>query len=114
MDNGEVTVGLTAKRKFLIALLGGFFLFGSFIALMGISGIVLAMPLGGMGDFHVSFDKLEGEGFTLNPEIGETGNESDAPLVRNEIDKAVIDNLHIYKDLKLPTEIGRASCRERV
>jgi|GEM_PF-469116 len=103
MDNGEVTVGLTAKRKFLIALLGGFFLFGSFIALMGFSGTVLAMPLGGMGDFHVSFDKLEGEGFTLNPEIGETGNESDAPLVRNEIDKAVIDNLHIYKDLKLPT-----------
>ncbi|HLS61116.1 MAG TPA: DUF6230 family protein [Virgibacillus sp.] len=103
MDNGDVTVGLTAKRKLLIALLGGFFLFGSFIAAMGFSGTVFAMPLGGFGDFHVSFDKLEGEGFTLNPEIGETGNESDAPLVRNEIDKAVIDNLHIYKDLKMPT-----------
>src|SRR5690625_7971843 len=101
MDNGEVTVGLTAKRKFLIALLGGFFLFGSFIALMGFSGTVLAMPLGGMGDFHVSFDKLEGEGFTLNPEIGETGNELDASLVRNEIDKGVIDNLNNNKDLKL-------------
>lgn len=103
MDNGEATVGLTAKRKFMIALLGGLFLFGSFIATMGFTGTVLAMPLGGLGDFHVSFDKLEGEGFALSPEIGETGNESDAPLVRNEIDKAVIDNLHIYKDLKLPT-----------
>src|SRR5690625_1624859 len=103
MDNGDVTVGLTAKRKLLIVLLCGFFLFGSFIAAMGFSGTVFAMPLGVLGDFHVSFDKLEGEGFTLTPEIGETGNESDAPLVRNEIDKAVINNLHIYKDLKMPT-----------
>src|SRR5690625_3149078 len=99
MDTGEVSVVLTAKRYILIALLGGFFLFGTFIALVGFSGTVLAMPLGGMGDFHFSNDKLEGYGFTLNPEIGETGNESDEPLVRNEIDKAVIDNLHIYKDL---------------
>src|SRR5690625_6003754 len=97
MDNGDVTVGLTAKRKLLIALLGGFFLFGSFIAAMGFSGTVFAMPLGGVGDFHVSFDKLEGEGFTMNPEIGELGNESDAPLVRNVNDKAMIDNLHTFK-----------------
>src|SRR5690625_7137229 len=98
MDNGDVTVGLTAKRKLLIALLGGFFLFGSFIAAMGFSGTVFAMPLGGFGDFHVSFDKLEGEGFTLNPEIGETGNESEAPLGRNESENAEIDNLYRYQD----------------
>src|SRR5690625_3382715 len=103
MDNGEVTVGLTAKRKFLIASLGGFFLFGSFIATMCCSCTVLVRPLGGMADIQGSFDELEGEGITLIPEIGETGNESDAPLVRNDIDKAVIDNLHIYKELKLPT-----------
>lgn|SRR5699024_1750634 len=100
--NGETAVGSTVKKKFFTALLAGFFLFGMLIATFGFTGTIFAVPLGGMGDFYVSFDKLEGEGFKLNPNIGETGNQDEAPLVRNRMDSATIENLHIYKDLKLP------------
>lgn len=100
--NGEAAVGSTVKKKFFTALLAGLFLFGMLIATFGFTGTIFAVPLGGMGDFYVAFDKLEGEGFTLNPNIGETGNQDTAPLVRNKMDTATIENLHIYKDLKLP------------
>lgn len=99
----EGTVGSIVKKKFVMALFGGFLLFGILLASLGFSGTIFAVPLGGMGDFYVSFDKLEGEGFTLNPQIGETGTQDAAPMVRNEIKSATIDNLHIYKDLQMPT-----------
>lgn len=98
-----VTISSTVKKKFLTALLAGLLLFSTLIAAFGFTGTIFAVPLGGMGDFYVSFDKLEGEGFTLNPQLGETGNQDQAPLVRNKMKSATIDNLHIYKDLKLPT-----------
>src|SRR5699024_12248098 len=60
------------------------------------------MPLGGIGDFYVEFDKLKGEGFKLLPEMGETGASDSERIVRNEIDEVTIENLHIYKDWRLP------------
>src|SRR5690625_7078472 len=66
------------------------------------TGTALAMPLGGIGDFYVEFDELEGTGFQLIPEIGETGNSDAEPMIRNIIDEVEITNLHIYKDLKMP------------
>lgn len=103
MENNEIAIGSTTKKKFVTALFGGFLFFGILLATLGFSGTIFAVPLGGMGDFYVTFDKLEGKGFTLNPEIGETGNQDAAPMVRNEIESATIENLHIYKDLKMPT-----------
>jgi|SRR5690625_1274152 len=97
------TVGHTVKRKLIISISAGFLLFGIVLGIFGFTGSLFALPLGGMGDFYVSFDRLEGKGFTLNPQIGETGIEDEAPLVRNRIDSATIENLKIYKDLKLPT-----------
>lgn len=99
----DTVVGSTRKRRFLITLLGGFIIFSSLLATIGFTGTIFALPLGGMGDFYVTFEELEGEEFTLNPQIGETGEQDEAPLVRNEIGTATIDDLHIYKDLKLPT-----------
>lgn len=99
----RAVVGSTKKRKSLVAFFIGFIVFGSFLLTIGFTGTVFALPLGGMGDFYVTFDELEGEGFSLNPEIGETGEEDEAPLVRNEMETATIEDLHIYKDLKLPT-----------
>lgn len=73
------------------------------IGTISFTGTIFAVPLGGMGDFYVTFDELKGKGFELNPHIGETGDADEAPLVRNRIDSATIDNLHIYKDLQMPT-----------
>src|SRR5690625_2922792 len=66
------------------------------------TGTALAMPLGGIGDFYVEFDELEGKGFQLMPQIGETGNSDAEPMIRNVIDEVEITNLHIFKDLPMP------------
>lgn len=99
----NMTMGKTAKKKFLIAFLTGFLSLGGLMAAFGFSGTAFALPLGGIGDFYVEFDKLEGTGFKLLPHIGETGNSDAEPMVRNVIDDVTITNLHIYKDLQLPT-----------
>lgn len=99
----NATVGRTKKKKFIIAFLTGFLAFGGLISAFGFTGSVFAMPLGGIGDFYVEFDELEGTEFELLPHIGETGDADEAPMVRNKMDTAEIENLHIYKDLKMPT-----------
>jgi len=100
--NNEVTVGRTIKRKLILPLLAGFLAFGVLIAAFGFNGTAFAVPLGGLGDFYVEFDELEGDGFKLLPQMGETGESDSEPLVRNEIDEVTIQGLHIYKDLPLP------------
>ncbi|TCP20301.1 hypothetical protein EV207_15319 [Scopulibacillus darangshiensis] len=102
METG-MAIGLIAKKKFFAALLGGFILLGGLAAAFGATGTAFALPLGGMGDFYVTFDKLEGTGFQFIPHVGETGNSDASPMVRNKIADATVYNLHIYKDLKLPT-----------
>lgn len=101
-ENETISFGRTVKKRVFAALFAGFLLLAGMVATLGMSGSAFAMPLGGIGDFNVSFDELEGEGFILNPNIGETGDADAAPLVRNQIDEAVIDGLHIYKDLPMP------------
>ncbi|GAA0590188.1 hypothetical protein GCM10009001_02680 [Virgibacillus siamensis] len=99
----KVTVGKTWKKKFFIAFAAGFLALGGLISVFGFTGTALAVPLGGIGDFYVKFDKLEGKGFKLLPHIGETGNSDAEPMIRNKIDNVTINNLHIFKDIKLPT-----------
>lgn len=98
----KIVVGKTIKKKFLIAMLTGFLAFGGLIAGLGFTGTAFALPLGGIGDFYVEFDELNGTEFQLLPHVGETGNSNAEPMVRNKMDKVVITNLHIYKDLELP------------
>ncbi|MBT2218120.1 hypothetical protein KK120_20155 [Virgibacillus dakarensis] len=101
-ENG-IVVGKTWKKKFFIAFLTGFLALGGLISVFGFTGSAFALPLGGIGDFYVEFDELKGTEFQLLPQIGETGNSDAEPMVRNKMDTAEITNLHIYKDLKLPT-----------
>lgn len=101
MEN-KLTVGKTVRKKLLMALLSGFIALGGLIGVFGFSGTAFALPLGGMGDFYVEFDELNGTNFQLLPHIGETGNSDAAPMVRNKMDEVEITNLHIYKDLDLP------------
>nr|WP_236687134.1 DUF6230 family protein [Ornithinibacillus californiensis] len=98
----KIVVGKTMKKKFMIALLTGFLAFGGLIAGFGFTGTAFALPLGGIGDFYVEFDELNGTDFQLLPHVGETGTSDAEPMVRNKMDKVVITNLHIYKDLELP------------
>ncbi|ASK64386.1 hypothetical protein CFK37_11240 [Virgibacillus phasianinus] len=99
----NLTIGKTIKKKFIIAFLTGFLALGGLLAVFGFSGTAFALPLGGIGDFYVEFDELNGTGFKLMPHMGETGNSDAEPMVRNVIDEVEITNLHIYKDIKMPT-----------
>src|SRR5699024_12817864 len=103
METEKMVIGKTVKKKFFLTLFSGLLLLSLLIGAMGFTGTAFAVPLGGMGDFYVAFDELEREGFELNPQMGETGKMDEAPLVRNIMDKANIDNLHIYKNLTMTT-----------
>lgn len=103
MQENVMVIGQVAKKKFMIALLAGLLAFGGIALFFGLTTTAFALPLGGMGDFYVKLDKLEGKGFKLQPHVGETGDADAVPMVRNSIKDATITNLTIYKDLKLPT-----------
>ncbi|QQK74601.1 hypothetical protein HUG15_02610 [Salicibibacter cibarius] len=102
MQEETVAVGRTVKKRFWSAIAAGFLAFGAMIAVFGMNMTAVALPLGGMGDFYVELDELQGEDFHLAPHIGETGEADEAPMIRNEIGSVDITNLHIYKDLRLP------------
>ncbi|SET60159.1 hypothetical protein SAMN05421676_10637 [Salinibacillus kushneri] len=103
MKDSNARVGNTIKKKFFIAFLTGFLALGGIVGIFGLTGTAFAMPLGGMGDFYVEFEELNGTNFEFIPKTGETGNSDSKPMVRNKMDSADISKLHIYKDLKLPT-----------
>lgn len=103
MGEKMIAVGRTVKKKFFIAFVSGLLAFFGLIAAFGFSGTAFALPLGGIGDFFVEFDELNGTNFKLLPHIGETGDSDASPMVRNQMDTATITGLHIYKDLKMPT-----------
>jgi hypothetical protein len=89
--------GQTAKKKLVIALLGGFVFLGSILGLFGITGVAAAVPI--VGDFTVSFDKMVGEGFQLYGSVADSALQKGNPVAVNEIDKATITNLKISKDV---------------
>lgn len=100
----EVQLGYTVKSKVLIAILTGFLFLSGIITAFSLTNTVFALPVGAMGDFYVMFDELKGEGFSLHPHIDESPEKNSGPLIRNKIDSATIQGLHIYKDVQLPNK----------
>ncbi|WP_279401662.1 hypothetical protein [Piscibacillus salipiscarius] len=88
----NATVGSVLKKKLVVALLSGFIALGALIGVFGFSGTAFALPLGGIGDFYVKFDELNGKGFQLMPQIGETGESDAEPMIRNKIEEVEITN----------------------
>lgn len=92
-----------SKKKFWGALVSGFLFLAMLVGVFGLTGKAYALPMAGIGDFNVSFDKLVGSGYMFYPKLGETGTSSSSPLGRNKIDKLTVYGLNITKDLTLPT-----------
>lgn len=98
--------GKTSKKWFFSALLCGFLLLGGLFAVFGVTGVAYATPIGGIGKFNVSFDKLVGKGFKLygslygDPKSGDTSKVS--PVFVNEIDNVTINGLVISRDVDIP------------
>ncbi|HSU80757.1 MAG TPA: DUF6230 family protein [Candidatus Angelobacter sp.] len=96
-------VRTTSKKKFWGAVVSGFLFLAMMVGLFGLTGKAYALPMAGIGDFTVSFDKLVGSGYMFYPKLGETGTSDSSPLGRNKIDKLTVYGLNITKDITLPT-----------
>ncbi|GGH85084.1 hypothetical protein JOD43_004210 [Pullulanibacillus pueri] len=94
--------GRTVKKRFFIALISGFLFLGALLTFFGAGGVAYAVPIGGVGNFSVTFDKLVGDGFKLYGGLGESGEAKQTPIFVNELDHATIYGLHIAKDFSLP------------
>ncbi|WP_409304308.1 DUF6230 family protein [Peribacillus sp. SCS-155] len=88
------------KKAFWTSMASGFLLLGLLLVSFGITGVAYAVPIAGVGDFYVEFDKLEGSGYKFYPKLGETSAEDSAPQGTNLIEKLTITNLQLYKDFK--------------
>jgi hypothetical protein len=97
----QLVEGTTSKKIFWTALASGIMVLALLLVSFGISGIAYAVPIAGVGDFYVEFDKLEGNGYTFYPKMGETSSEDSAPQGTNLIENLTIDNLQLYKDINV-------------
>ena len=97
----QLVEGTTSKKVFWSALASGILVLGLLLVSFGLSGVAYAVPIAGVGDFYVEFDKLVGNGYAFYPKLGETSSEDSAPQGTNIMDNLVIDNLQLYKDFKV-------------
>jgi hypothetical protein len=97
----QLVEGTTSKKVFWSALASGILALGLLLVSFGISGVAYAVPIAGVGDFYVEFDKLVGNGYVFYPKMGETSSSDSAPQGTNEMDNLVIDNLQLYKDFQV-------------
>lgn len=100
--NEELQYGTIVKWKLFVALTIGLTLIALFVLTYKSTSTAFGLPIGGMGEFTVVFDRLEGTGFFIHTTVDQQSNADEIPLVRNEIKDATVYGLHIYKDLHVP------------
>ncbi|MBT2654778.1 hypothetical protein J7E81_05880 [Bacillus sp. ISL-18] len=100
----QLVEGTTSKKVFWSALSAGLLTLALLLVSFGISGVAYAVPIAGVGDFYVEFDKLVGNNYTFYPKMGETSSSDSAPQGTNLIETLTIDNLQLYKDFKVGGE----------
>jgi hypothetical protein len=89
--------GQTVRKKLVFALLGGFLFLGSLLGLFGITGVAVAAPLSGVGEFTVKFDKMVGQNFQLYGGVADGAKTKNNPVAVNVIEHATINGLEISK-----------------
>ncbi len=104
LDESVVVESKINKKVFWSTLASGVLLLGILLASFGLSGVAYAVPIAGVGDFYVEFDKLEGKGYKFYPKMGETSSSDASPQGTNLIETLTIDNLQLYKDFKVGNE----------
>ncbi|WP_462408763.1 DUF6230 family protein [Neobacillus sp. Marseille-QA0830] len=97
----QLVEGTTSKKAFWTAMASGLLALGLLLVSFGVSGVAYAVPIAGVGDFYVEFDKLEGTGYTFYPKMGETSSADSAPQGTNLIENLTITNLQLYKDFNV-------------
>ncbi|MDN3015002.1 DUF6230 family protein [Paenibacillus sp. BSR1-1] len=94
--------GQTVKKKLVLALLGGFVFLGTLLGLFGVTGVAAAVPLSGVGEFTVKFDKMIGQNFQLLGGMADSTQKQNVPVAVNKIEHATIYGLEISKSISIP------------
>ncbi len=79
--------------------------FGALLAILAaiyMGGVAVAVPIAGIGDFHINADQVRLQGFVLTPRIGDNSSSNASPETRVQARHAEVDGLVLYKDIPTP------------
>ncbi len=93
------------RTRFLTVFLVGNLLFFGVVASIVAAGVAVAVPTAGIGGFTVTFDELQGEGFTQYPTVENSSECAAYPSAVAQIESGTIEGLHLYKDIKIPDAV---------
>lgn len=99
------------RKRLFIALGGGFGALAAILVALYMGGVALAVPLGGIGGFRIQADRVELQGFSLTPRIGDNSQREVSPAVRNQARTAIIEGLVVSKRIPIPEGVPGAGGR---
>lgn len=91
-----------SRRRFASAFLGSLVLTSVMVGAISTGGVAVAVPMGGVGGFTVTFDQLQGTGMELYPTVANTSECEKYPSLVTTVDEGTITNLKLYKDMEVP------------
>jgi len=90
------------RRRFAAALGAALAALAAIGVAIYLGGVAVAVPIAGIGDFHVNADQVRLQGFVLTPRIGDNSSNNVSPETRVQAQHAEVDGLVLYKDIPTP------------
>ncbi|WP_254535105.1 DUF6230 family protein [Halomarina litorea] len=90
------------KKRFAVVFLAANVLLVGVGASIALGGVAVAVPTAGVGGFTVTFDELQGQGFTQYATIENNSDCAAYPATVAQIESGYIKGLHLYKDVTIP------------
>ncbi|ABG05374.1 hypothetical protein Rxyl_2447 [Rubrobacter xylanophilus DSM 9941] len=100
-----------SRKRFLVAFGGALGALGAILVALYMGGVALAVPLGGIGGFRIQADRVELQGFSLTPRVGDNSEREVSPAVRNQARTATIYGLVVSKRIPIPEAVPGAGGR---
>jgi len=94
-------MGVSYKRL-TSALLASFVLTSGMIGGILTGGVAVAVPMGGVGGFTVTFDSLEGQDMRMYPTVANNSDCEKYPSLVTTVERGNISGLKMYKDIAIP------------
>lgn len=89
-------------RKFAITIVAALVLQAGTVGAVMAGGVAIAVPTAGVGGFTVTFNQLEGQGFTQYASLENSSECGTYPSAVAKIDQGKIEGLRLYKDVEVP------------
>ncbi|MCO8246475.1 MULTISPECIES: DUF6230 family protein [unclassified Haladaptatus] len=89
-------------KKFAIVIGAALVLQAATVGAIATGGTAIAVPTAGVGGFTVTFDQLEGQGFTQYASLENSSECGTYPSAVAKINQGSIKGLKMYKDVEIP------------